>query len=473
MTQLPFAVQSYTSRSLPVSSQRCLNCFVEVEPQDSKAPIPLFGAPGLTAFTELPEKPVRGLWNFRGTMYAVAGLSLYRINRAGGYKRIGGGITGNGVVSMSDNGVQIMVVNGLGGFIANEAGDYQQIQNPNFYSASTVLFFDNYFVFDRKGTNEFFLSGLSDGTSYSGLDFASAEAAPGFLTAVAQNLQLVFLFCQNHTEMWYDAGSADFPFQRYAGGVIERGCISPYSILQQDDALFFLGQDGVFYRLQGNVPIRVSTHAIEHAIASYGTTTDAFCFTYTLEGHKMVHLTFPSAPNGGASWVYDISTQKWHERESWDENSNPLGRWRGNCCLTMNNQIFVGDAFSGKIGILDWNAQTEYGNTIQMLADSPPLHKDRMRLFISRLELDIQAGVGEGNAQGKAPVIMLRYSKDGGQTYSTIEPRREMGRVGEYNVRQRWLNMGVGYQWCFRIVISDPVKRVVIAAHYDAGVGMA
>lgn len=472
MPEILFGIQSYESRSQPVSSQRLVNGFVERQPEGAKSQMPLFGAPGLTLFTELPTWPIRGLWNFRGVLYAVGGETLYRINQAGGYKVLGDGISGTGVVSISDNGVQLIVVNGLGGYLVDEAGAYQQIQNANFYSAATVLFFDNYFVFDRRGTNEFFLSGLSDGTSYSGLDFASAEAQPGFLTAVAQNLQLLFLFCQNHTEMWYDAGAADFPFQRYAGGVIERGCIAPHSVIQQDDALFFLGQDGIFYRLQGNVPIRVSTHAVEHAIASYGDVSDAFCFTYTLEGHKMVHLTFPSAPGGGHSWVWDISTGKWHERESWDENAQSLGRWRGNCALTMNNQILIGDAFSGKIGILDWENQTEYGNAIQMLVHSAPLHQDRMRIFVRRLELDMEFGTGLASGAGSEPVLMLRYSKDGAQTWSGTEPRRALGRVGEYLRRARWLNLGVAYQWTFELTISSPVKRVLIATHSDVEVGM-
>jgi len=50
------------------------------------------------------------------------------------------------------------------------------------------------------------------------------------------------------------------------------------TIIKQDEAIFFLGDDGVFYRLQGNLPIRVSTHAIEHAIAGYPDIASAFCF---------------------------------------------------------------------------------------------------------------------------------------------------------------------------------------------------
>lgn len=469
MPEIVFAMESYQSRSLPLAAQRCLNCFLEAQPQGAKSQVPVFGVPGLTSFCELPTNPIRGMWNFRGILYAVGGETLYRINSAGGYKKLGEGISGTGPVSMSDNGTQLVITNGVAGYLVDDMDVFQQIIDPNFYSANTVLFFDNYFVFDRKGTNEFFLSALGDGLSYNGLDFASAEAQPGFLTTVAQNLQLLFLFAQNHIELWYDAGTADFPFQRYAGGVIERGCISPKTVILQDDALFFLGADKVFYRLQGNVPIRVSTHAIEHAIQGYGDITDAFCFTYTIEGHKMVVLTFPSAPH---TWVYDISTKLWHERESQSYLYAPSGRWRGNCACEIYEKILIGDGFTGDIGFLDWENPTEYGDLIQVEMTSNTIHYDRLPIFVSRLELDMQVGLSDATGQGSNPQIYLQWSKDGAQTWSKLQPARSMGKVGEYMTRIRWLNIGRAYQFVFRIITSDPVKKVLIGTHSDVQVGM-
>ncbi len=469
MSEIVFGMQSYSSRSLPLSAQRMVNCFIEMEPEGTKSQVPIFGAPGLTLFTTLPEDNIRGMWNFQGALYVVAGPSLYRVNSAGGYKLLGTRIAGSEVVSMSSNVSQLIIVNGTEGYLVNDHDVFQEIFDPNFYSASTVLFFDNYFVLDRKGTNEFFLSGLGDGLSYNGLDFASAEAQPGFLTACAQNLQLLFLFAQNHIELWYDAGTANFPFQRYAGGVIERGCIAPHSIVLQDDALFFLGADRVIYRLQGNVPIRISTHAIEHAIQGYGDVKDCAAFTYTWEGHKMVVFNFPSVPH---TWVYDISTKMWHERESLDENDNSMGRWRGNCAIEIFGKVLIGDFASGQIGYMTWDDQEEFGNTIQTRMHSSPLNADRLRMFIGRLELDMQVGTSDANGQGSDPEVLLRYSKDGAQTWSLIQPTRSLGRVGEYLKRVRFLNLGVGYQWVFELIITDPVKRVLIGTHADVAVGM-
>lgn len=479
MPELVFATQSYQSPTTQLSAMRAVNCFIERQPQGAKSQTPLFGAPGLLPWATLPTGPVRGLWNFNGVLYAVGGNRLYRINSSGGYKILSRGqglgpgansIGGSQVVSMSDNGTQLCVVNGVDGWIVDQSDNFSSIVDPSFYSASTVLYFDGYFVFDRRGTNQFFVSPLDTGLPpYNGLAFASANSKPGILLATKENLQLLFLFCHNHIEMWYDAGTADFPFQRYSGGVIERGLVSPYALVQQDDALFFLGVDRVFYRLQGNTAIRVSTHAIEAAWTSYGSIGDANCFTYTINGHKQVVVTFPSVP---ATWVYDISTQLWHERISWDENNNSLGRWRANCACEIYDKVLIGDAFTGDISILSWNTPTELGNTVQMLTHSTTISDDKFRVFIGRLELDMQAGYGTASGQGSRPGVLLRWSKDGGVTWSRQQKYRSLGQIGRYLQRLRWLTLGQAYQWTFELIVTDPVPRTLIATHLDTERGM-
>lgn len=469
MAEVIFGLQSYESASLPLSAQRMLNCYFERQPQGAKSQTPIFGSPGLSLFTTLPTQPIRGLWPFQGQIYAVGGDSLYRINQSGGYKLLGAGISGSGVVSMSNNTTQLGVVNGVGGWIVDINDNYQQITDPEFPSANTLLFFDEYFLVDVRETNEFQYSQLANGLTWPGLNFASAEAKPGFTTALKENLRLLFIFCQNHLEMWYDSGAQTNPFQPYAGGVIERGCVSPAAIVNQDDALFFLGVDRVFYRLQGNVPVRVSTHGVEKAIQGYGDISDASAFTYTWRGHKMVHLDFPSAPH---TWVYDISTGMWHERDSRDSSNRDLGRWRGQCAVEIYNKVIVGDAFSGALYYLDADNYTENGNVLQFLAHSAPIHQDKLRVYIDRLELDMEQGTAPATGQGSAPQVLLRWSKDGGRTWSRVQPSRSLGTAGQTLARQRWISLGQAYQWVFEVAITDPVKRVLIATHLDAEAGM-
>jgi hypothetical protein len=407
------------------------------------------------------------------TLGAITGGSNYQLGLAA---LVGSGIGGSDIVGMSDNGFQLCIVSGQAraGWILDTNPQsatfgFQQITDPAFYPANTVSFFDGYFIFDRLGTNEFFLSNLYDGTTYNALDFASAESQPDFVTGTIQNLQLLFIVCQEHLELWYDAGSFPFPFQRYTGAGISYGCISPHTIIKQDGAIFFLGTDKIFYRLQSTVPIRISTHATEHIIAQDGDITQAYCFTFTLEGHKMVGMTLPVSKR---TIVFDISTSRWHERESWDQNNASLGLWRGTTVFRAFNNSYVGDAFNGNVNLLDWTTYTEVGNTIRGLAYSIPYHQDRKRLTFFRFELDIQAGVGLPSGYGSNPQIMLGWSNDGAQTFKPLQFWRSMGKIGQYLTRLRWLRMGWGWQWVFVISCTDPVPRVIIGASADISVGM-
>ncbi len=192
-----------------------------------------------------------------------------------------------------------------------------QITAPAFTPANRVVYFDGYFIFDANGTNQFFLSALGDGTQYSASDYATAQANPDLLLGVANYHEQLLLFGTRTIEVWYDSGNADFPFQRFDGALVQRGCAAPLAIVQEDNSVFWLGEDGIFYRLDGYQPVRVSTYATEHAWAQYSTTSNASAFVLTVEGHKFIFLFFPAGP---ATWCYDIAsgaeTPLWHERES-------------------------------------------------------------------------------------------------------------------------------------------------------------
>jgi hypothetical protein len=202
-----------------------------------------------------------------------------------------------------------------GAIITDPANVLGQILAPAFMSASTVQFFDGYFVYEAAGTRQFFISGLNDGTQYSALDFATASAASDKCVAVVVYHEQLLVFCSKHTEVWWDTGNATFPFQRYDAALIARGLIAPYAVCSEDNTVFWMGDDGVFYRLEGFLPKRISTYAGEHAWANYPNKyLDCSCFVLNQEGHKFIFLNFPSAP---ATWCFDISSGLWHERESW------------------------------------------------------------------------------------------------------------------------------------------------------------
>lgn len=468
MPAIQFAIQSYLSKSLPVSAQRTVNCYAEKEPDDAKSQVALFGSPGLVSFAAVGSGPIRGMNLMNNVLYVVSGPYLYSLTSAGLVTQLGGQIGGGGYVAMANNGTQVCIVNGTNGYIYSATAGFQIISDPNFHSAQSVTFIDNYFVFDWAGTNKWFISNSSDGTTYSGLDFASAEVSSDFVLSIVNQQETMLIFGQRTTELWQDVGAINFPFQRISGSTIERGSAAALSPVKEDNSVFFLGDDIVYYRLNGTGLTRVSTHAIEAIWQKYSVVSDAYSFSYTFNGHKFVCVVFPTA---NATWILDISTGLWHERESWDINNNSYGRWRGSCAIEAFGKVLIGDFYSNNIGYLTDDVSTEFGNTIRMLATSPPLHDDRARIFVSCLELDIESGVGATTGQGQDPQITLDWSRDGGRTFIALQRFNSLGKIGAYLTRCRWLRLGQARQWVFRVQISDPVRRTIIRAHAQISKG--
>ncbi len=239
--------------------------------------------------------------------------------------------------------------------------------------------------------------------------------------------------------------------------------------------MFLIGSDRVAYRLAGAQLQRISTHAIEKTWRKYTSVSDAFGVAYTWNGHKFVAFTFPSQPVTEGltnTWVWDIASNLWHERESRDANGLALGRWCGNCAVEAYNKVMIGDAYSGQIGYLDDATATEFGRSMYAEAVAPVLHADQRRAFMKSYELDIENGVGLASGQGSDPQIMLDISDDGGRTYSYPQSWRSMGKIGEFQKRLRWLRLGNFYNRVMRITISDPVPRRMYRSVAEVTVGM-
>src|SRR6185312_15368652 len=143
---------------------------------------------------------------------------------------------------------------------------------------------------------------------------------------------------------------------------------------------------------------------------------------------------------------------------------NSYGRWRGSCAVSIYNKILIGDAYSGAVGYLDDFSALEFGNTMQVLMIGPVMHNERRRVFHSRFELDMETGVGNTVDPGSDPQVMLDWSDDGGRNFTRPQLWHSLGKIGEYNKRLRWLRLGQARQRMYRLTISDPVRRTVIAA---------
>jgi hypothetical protein len=394
----PILGGSYVARSINAADNRMVNLFPEAIPEGSggKEAGFLLRCPGLRLLATVGDGPIRGLWATNGVAYVVSGFEFYRLT-TGWVATLIGTVSGSGPVSMADNGTQIFIACNPEGFIYNTVTNvFGPITDPDFPGAGSVGYLDGYFVFNEPNSQKFWVTAILDGTDINALDFASAEGYPDNVVALIVDHREIFLFGSTSVEVWYDAGTPDFPMARIQGAFMEVGCGAAYSVAKLDSRVFFIGSDargrGVVYAINGYTPARVSTNAVEFAIQSYGNISDAIGYTYQQDGHPFYVLIFPSAQ---ATWVYDVSTQLWHERAAFENGQ--FTRHRSNCQMSFNHEIVVGDYEDGRLYAFDLDVYAD-DDQIQKWLRSwralPTGKNDLKRTAQHSLQLDAETGVG-------------------------------------------------------------------------------
>lgn len=381
------------------------------------------------------------------------------------------GLSGNSITIASSSLVAFTLsgptLSGGGG-----VSSFTQINDANFLGATQVDYIDGYFIFSKQNSQQFFLSPLNAVVPFSGLDVGTAEAQPENLMGLIELQEQVYLFSGRHIEVWYDSGAASFPFQRIPSGVIEIGCAAAFSIAKIQNAVYWLGQDkdgrAVVYRMQGMQPQRISTYAIENEIQGLPDLSGARAWTYQQSGHAFYCLNLPGA---NTTWVFDTTTNLWHERSYLA--SGQYQRHLVDCHAFAYNTNVGGDYSSGKLYALDPSTYTDNGNAICRERSAPHLSKDMMRLFHSRFQLDMEAGVGlNGTGQGVDPKVMLQWSNDYGNTWSN-EHWTSAGKIGQRRKRMIWRRLGQSRDRVYRVRITDPVKVTLLGAEIDVEGGAA
>lgn len=442
--RIPLPLHSYETET--ASTSRLVNCFIERS--NGKAPLILRTAPGIEPWQSVGSGPGRGMIWHLGNLYVVSGAKLYKATTDGVVTEIGD-LPGSDRAFMASNGIDCVIVSGGAGYVANTT--VSAIADVDFLSRppGAVDFLDSYLVFVERNSGRFFSSDLLDADSYNSLYFATAEAAPDRLVTLKVNHRQILLFGEYTTEIWYNAGTSLFPFERVPGGTLEIGCLAKRGIAAQDNSIFWLANDKTIRRLNGSTPARVSQHGMERALRSYSRLDDCEAYSYSLDGHLCVVFRFPTA---GATWVLDVTTGAWHERESW-----PGGSWDVRGFVEINGEVYVQNSETGAVGKLKADLAQEWGTYLRPSWTYQPVYQDGKRLFHSALEMGLTPAKSATTAE---PHITLEYSNDGGRTF-TIVPTRSLGAVGQYKTRVIWNRLGSGRDRVYRASVSDPVPMTV------------
>lgn len=393
-------------------------------------------------------------------MFTGAAGSIYSAQIAGGGAGYPDGIYTNVPLTGGTGTGAEATITVLGGEVSDVVPTEQGIG----YSVGDVLSADSA---NLGGAGSGFVYTVNNvhGAAFDPLDIAAKTGYPDFLASVIVMHREIWLIGQLTTEIWYDAGAADFPFQTMPGAFVEHGCIAPYSVTAQDLSIFWLSQDkqgqtivleGASYQAR-----RISTHAIENEIRNYPSISDAVGFCYQEEGHVYYVLTFPSAD---ATWVYDKSVGLWHQR-AWTDDQGVLHRHRANCAMNAYNTVVCGDWQNGNLYHWDLDTATDNGQPISRIRSMPHLLEDLNRVFYTSLIVDMQVGTDDGFADGfttiaNPPTVSLRWSDNRGVTYGN-RVEQTVGTLGQYLTSIKFNRLGMARDRVFELSWSFSAKTAL------------
>lgn len=411
------------------------------------------------------------------TMSAQAGAILQALEfttPTGGSPSDATMLTSSGPVCIRDNatGGIAVIVDGPNGYVVNIARqEVTQITDPAWLGSDRVAFIDGWLVFNWPGTQTFYTSPLY-WNGFSPMDatfFALKDSSTDKLVTFMENIRELWLVGERTTELWFDAGNQAFPFSRLQGVTPQHGCAAPQSIARVGDGIVWLGKNekgqNTVKQTVGYQIKDVSTIAVNHAIAGYGVVNDAIAYCYQQDAHEFYVLTFPTAD---ATWVWDSTTNMWHERLSYDPIAGLFHRHMSNCFMNFAGVTLVGDYASGNLYQMSRQAYTDNGAPLVAWRRTPHVwdKNDRERVFFSQLQIEFTPGVGLQTGQGSNPQAVLRWSDDGGQTYGN-EHWKSIGLIGQTKNRAIWRRMGEARDRVFDLKFSEPVPRDIVGASLE------
>jgi hypothetical protein len=454
--------------SKQAGNARHINCFAEEVGPEGKAPWVITAIPGLDPFgTSMGSEGIREMLVIDdNTLLAVAGRSVY-LWTPDGQRTIVGGIPTDGPVYGRINR-RIPVQAGFvsdGYYAVYDSGAMREVQDPDLPPPTSLAYLDGYGVLPIAN-GRYMLTGIDDFTSIDGLDEGTCEANPDAIVRAHELEREMLFFGTATTESHQNTGDADFPFTR--SQAIDVGCAAADSVCPVDmpdgKALAFVAHDHTVRLIRGYSTVVISTNEIEDKIrrlAEAGTIGGLRATSWSWGGRFFYSLSCPEWTR-----VYDAKTQGWHDRESYG-----LSRWRIGKVVRFAGKLIAADALTGQLYQMKDEAYAEGSDPLVMQIITPPVHAFPYRGRINTLYIDAASGAGINTtaAQDLDPVMLIDWSKDGGESWSAPE-QVSLGRLGQNATRLRPIRrLGTFGEKgiVFRFRISAALKKLVIDAKID------
>jgi hypothetical protein len=302
----------------------------------------------------------------------------------------------------------------------------------------------------------FRISGIGDITSWDPLDYDYPDVQPEPLVGVISNNGQLWFFGKTRTSVWMLDPTVDFGMSRVKGINIQFGCWSPYTLHIFDNGIVWLASTntgtGRVCIARNYAPTKVSTHYVDTVITdNVEGLGEAYAIIMENQGNEVYQLSIPGA---STSLCLDASTQRWHERGYWTGSDFQLHLAKSH--MAKNGVHYIGGRNSGNVYTSSMDMYDDNGEAIRRMRRAPHVHDESKDLTYYKFQLDMEKGLG---TDGSNPMMYMRYSRNGGKTYSTAIG----SSVGETDddvntIRVEWNRLGSGRDHVFE-VYSDVAIR--------------
>lgn len=482
MSKFGFVGPSYTAKSNVVADEECINLFAEtIETPGAQTQRSYFGTPGLAVFSTFADGPTRGSIDANGRIFEASSDTLYELNADGTYTARMDEVldTFGGPVSIAASNIELLVVAG------GRAYCYELVDNT-FTDVTAdlagvpiqVVYSDGYFIVIFAGSNKFQISGILDGTTWPGIQVNAVSVFAENIVSIIVSHRELWVFGGQHAQPYQDTGT-DEVFDVIPGALVETGCAATFAPCPLDNTVFWISEDSrgarQAWRANGYTPLRISTHAVETALASYADISSMVTYSYQDGGHLFWVLYIPGTD---CTWVYDVAESLWHKRAEWHPETATYGPHRSWNHVYAFGKHLVGDWESGNLYEMKlaegtggvYSFVTDNGATIRRARRSPTLVNEMEWVYHTELTVDFATGLGpqpplkDGNGDDRPPQAMLRWSNDRGSTWSN-EHIASLGFAGEYSTRVIWRRLGRSRYRVYELTVSDPIPVCIVDSY--------
>lgn len=391
--------------------------------------------------------------------------------------------TSSGFVNFADCGTIMCIVDGINGYNVSLSPSgptsFSLIVDVNWQGASFVIQYDGYFIFNKPNTNIFYWSGLY-ALTFNGLDTAAKSGSSDPIVGMILADRQLWLFGSETTEVWYDIGQGNTVFQRIDGAYIEAGCAAPQSICKDDTGVFLIAKSvrggTQIVKTNGYAFQRMSNFSLDQVFSRITDINNSTAFIYEDQGRRFYQV---NPTNGNSSWVLDLIGSNffqkpiWHERTHFDPVTGIESRHIADNACSINGKTFVGSYKSNETFLYDVNNYTNNGDQIICRRKATNISSNANFVQYSMFQVNCQTGIGlDGEVTPNItpntdPMLILRYSDDGGNTWS-YDLEQPLGQIGEYFQQVRYWQLGMGRNRVFEVTYTSATKFAIMGSFLQA-----